>query len=132
MRNFLDRLVGVRPSHETVRQWVIEVGENYRQSKEKTRGSGIYCYDEQYLRIKGRRHYRLTIVDAVSGEVVNEQVVKDRTDENIKNFLVTSLSGKKVLVIVSDGDPDYDNILIEVQRELNLVEDILHQLCRAL
>lgn len=129
IRDFLEWLVGIRPSHEIIRQWVNEVGEEYRQKRDVTEGSGIYCYDEQYLRIRGTKHYRLTLVDAITTEIVNEKIVKDLTKDNIKDFLIASLKGKKILAMVSDGDPQYDNILKEIARELKLEEKILHQLC---
>lgn len=129
IRDFLEWLVGVRPSHEIIRQWVNEVGEEYWQNKVVTPGSGIYCYDEQYLRIRGTKYYRLSLVDAITTETVNEKVVKDLTKDNIKDFLIISLKGKKILAVVSDGDSQYDNILKEIARELKLQEKILHQLC---
>lgn len=129
VRDFFGWLVGIHPSHEIIRQWVNEVGEDYQKTRDVTKGSGIYCYDEEYLRIKGVRHYRLALVDAITTETVNEKVVKELSKDNIKDFLVTSLSGKKVLAIISDGDPQYDNILKDITEELDLQEEILHQLC---
>ena len=129
IRDFFEWMVGVRPSHEIIRQWVNEVGEEYWQKRNVTEGSGIYCYDEQHLRIRGMKYYRLSLVDAITTETVNEKIVKDLTRENIKDFLITSLKGKKVFAVVSDGDPQYDNILKEIARELKLEKKILHQLC---
>lgn len=119
----------MRPSHEIIRQWINEVGERYRANTATTEGSGIYCYDEQHIRIKGIRHYRLTLIDALTGEIINEKIVRNLTWDNIKDFLLISLKGKKVLAIVSDGNPQYDSILKEITKELNLQEEILHQLC---
>ena len=53
IRKFFGLLAGVCPSHEIVRQWTDEVGRDYQKSRTVTVGSGIYNYDEQYLRIKG-------------------------------------------------------------------------------
>ena len=129
IRAFFEWLTGVRPSHEIIRQWVNEVGEEYQKNRTATAGSGIYSYDEQHLRIRGVKHYRLAFLDAITGEMVNEKVVEELTGENIKDFLILSLKGKNVLAVVTDGDPQYDNILKEVARELGLEKKILHQLC---
>ena len=56
-------------------------------------------------------------------------LVKELNRENIKDFLVISLQGKKLLAVVSDGNPFYDNILKEIVRELGVTEKVLHQLC---
>ena len=129
IRDFIEWLANVRPSHEIIRQWVNEVGEEYQRTRTINDGSGIYCYDEEYLRIKGIRYYRLALIDAITTETVNEKVVKELSKDNIKDFLVISLKGKKLLAIITDGNPEYDNILKDVTREFNMQEDILHQLC---
>ena len=129
IRDYFEWLTGVRPSHEIVRQWVNEVGEEYQKNRTVTVGSGIYNYDEQHLRIMGVRHYRLALLDAITGEVVNEMVVEELTGDNIKDFLILSLEGKNVLAVVTDGVPQYDDILKDVARELGLEKKILHQLC---
>lgn len=129
IRDFIEWLVNVRPSHEIIRQWVNEVGEEYQKTRAIIDGSGVYCYDEEYLRIRGVRYYRLALVDTVTTETVNEKVVKELSKDNIKDFLVISLKGKKLLAIITDGNPEYDNILKDVTRELNMQEEILHQLC---
>ena len=129
IRDYFEWLTGVRPSHEIIRQWVNEIGEEYQKNRTVTAGSGIYNYDEQYLRIMGVRHYRLALLDAIMGETVNEMVVKELSKENIKDFLILSLKGKNVLAVITDGAPQYDPILKAVTRELGLEKKILHQLC---
>ena len=129
IRDFFEWLTGIRPSHEIIRQWVNEIGEQYQKNRIVTTGSGIYNYDEQYLRIRGVKYYRLALLDTITGEVVNEMVVKELNKENMKDFLILSLKGKKVLAVVTDGVPQYNEILKEVTRELGLEKKILHQLC---
>ena len=42
IRDFFEWLVDIRPSHETIRQWINEIGSEYRKDKRKTKGSSIY------------------------------------------------------------------------------------------
>ncbi|MFP4001231.1 MAG: transposase [Thermoplasmata archaeon] len=128
IRDFFEWLIDIRPSRETIRQWTNEIGKEYKNDRTKTSGSGIYSYDEQYLNIDGKKHYRLCLKDVVTEKTVNERIVDDLTKHNIKRFIIDSLNGKEVSVIVTDGDPQYDNILKEVAREFG-IDKILHQLC---
>ena len=129
IRDFFEWLTGIRPSHEIIRQWVNEIGEEYQKNRTVTAGSGIYNYDEQYLRIIGVKYYRLAFLDAITGETINEMVVKELSKEIIKDFLIQSLKGKNVLAVITDGVPQYDEILKVIARELGLEKKILHQLC---
>jgi len=128
IRDFFEWLVDIRPSHETIRQWINEIGSEYRKDKRKTKGSGIYSYDEQYLKVSGKKSYRLCLKDVVTNETVNERIVDDLNKQYIKYFIIDSLKGKDVSAIVTDGDPQYDNILKEVAREFG-IDNIMHQLC---
>jgi len=128
IRDFFEWLVDIRPSHETIRQWINEIGSEYRKNKRKTKGSGIYSYDEQYLKIGGKMSYRLCLKDVVTNETVNERIVDNLNRQDIKYFIIDSLKGKEVSAIVTDGDPQYDQIFKEVARKFG-VDKILHQLC---
>ena len=128
IRDFFEWLIDIRPSKETVRQWTNEIGKEYKKNRTKTSGSGIYSYDEQYLNIDGKKHYRLCLKDVVTDETVNERIVDELSRNNIKGFIIDSLNGKEVSALVTDGDPQYDNILKDVAREFR-IDKILHQLC---
>jgi len=128
IRDFFEWLVDIRPSHETVRHWINEIGSEYRKDERKMKCSGIYSYDEQYLKVSGKKSYRLCLKDVVTDETVNERIVDDLTKQDIKYFIIDSLKGKDVSAIVTDGDPQYDQILKEVARKFG-IDKILHQLC---
>jgi len=128
IRDFFEWLIDIRPSHETIREWISEIGRKYKKNRTKTSGSGIYSYDEQYLYIGGKQHYRLCLKDVVTGKTVNERIVENLSKQNIKRFIIDSLENKEVSTIVTDGDPQYDGILKEVARKFG-IDKILHQLC---
>ncbi len=117
------------PSHETIRQWMGKIRKRFEEEKKITKGSGIYSYDEQYLKIDGEKAYRLAIKDVDSKNTVNEKIVGQLTKDNIENFLFESLKKKKLTALVTDGDPQYEDILKNIARELEIDDGIIHQLC---
>ena len=56
--------LGIRISHQTIRNWSNKNHEETITNKE-FEYSGYYLYDEQFLRLNGVRHYRLTLYDAI-------------------------------------------------------------------
>ncbi len=52
---------GFLPSHQTIQKW-IQTGVKNRIHNKKFDYSGYYVYDEQYIKVKGDRHYRLTFI----------------------------------------------------------------------
>ena len=62
--------LGIKISHQSVRNWIveyvkdqnIEINEEKSLIKNKSAPySGYYVYDEEYLKINGKKHYRLTL-----------------------------------------------------------------------
>ena len=101
---------GVRPSDEQIRNWITEdTGEIVRNDLPTY--SGIYTYDEQYLRIDGKRAYRLLLYDDLMGAPVAEQVVDGCEKATVREFLTTALENKPVFVVTTDGRSDYAEIV---------------------
>lgn len=100
----------VRPSDEQIRHWITEdTGEIV--ANDLPMHSGIYTYDEQYLRIDGKRAYRLLLYDDLMGAPVAEQVVDGCTKPTVREFLSTALEDKPVSVVTTDGRSDYAEIV---------------------
>ena len=59
-------------SHTTIKNW-LKIDENTLIINEKAKYSGYYLYDEQFLRLNGKRHYRLTIYDSVNEIPISEK-----------------------------------------------------------
>lgn len=101
---------GVRPSDEQIRNWITEdTGEIVRNDLPTY--SGIYTYDEQYLRIDGKRAYRLLLYDDLMGAPVAEQVVDGCAKATVREFLTTALEDKPIFVVTTDGRSDYAEIV---------------------
>ena len=128
IRDFMEEHFKISVSHESIRLWTIEEGKKYRTEKEII-GSGIYCYDEQYLKVNGEKRYRLLLIDSMTNSVLGDRIVKHCKEPVIKSFLCETLNAQKVIAIVSDGKPEYNKILKEVRRDLTLKNKIIHQLC---
>lgn len=100
----------VRPSDEQIRNWITEdTGEIV--ANDLPTYSGIYTYDEQYLRIDGKRAYRLLLYDDLMGAPVAEQVVDGCAKATVREFLTTALEDKPVFIVTTDGRSDYAEIV---------------------
>ena len=66
----IKKSLGIKISHQSVRNWIvgyakdlnIEINEDKSLIRNNTVSySGYYVYDEEYLKINGKKHYRLTL-----------------------------------------------------------------------
>ncbi len=87
----------------------------------KPKLSGYYCYDEQYLKIDGKRSYRINLIDSILDKPVREAIVNDIEYETVKSFIEKAISGIPVHAITTDQRRDYKSIMDELK--------INHQLC---
>ena len=67
--------LGIQISHQTIRNWSNQNHEDTIHNEE-FEYSGYYLYDEQFLRLNGVRHYRLTLYDAILNVPVSERIVR--------------------------------------------------------
>jgi len=75
--------------------------------------SGYYHYDEQYVFINAKLHYRMTLIDSTNNLIIDEKLISHKEfDKNtIKNFLEKSLSSLPLEAIITDGDTSYPSII---------------------
>ena len=111
------------PSHQTIDRWMKEVINRNEKSIDNSKlfYSGYYCYDEEYIRINGKKCYRLTLFDSVVNIPVSEEIADYRDYITIHSFLKRSLDEKPLYAITTDHLRMYKGII----RRLNAV----HQLC---
>ena len=78
--------------------------------------SGYYNYDEEFIKISKKIYVRLTIIDAKTRVIINDQLYpKEEFGKNlIKRFLIESLNGLYVNTIITDGFTAYNEIIEEI------------------
>lgn len=106
-------LFGISPSHQTIQNWLeAEIPDIER--------SGYYCYDEQHIKLDGKKAFRLTLYDSVVNVPVAEDVLLKLTDKSVLTFLRENLQGD-VHAITTDDRKMYRPIVKKFKAS--------HQLC---
>jgi len=82
----LSNFFGVKISHQTIHNWMQTTTENHISNIE-TNYSGYYCYDEQYVIIKGIWMYRLILFDQILNIPVYEKISPDKKYTTIIQFI---------------------------------------------
>ena len=85
--------------------------------------SGYYNYDEEFVKINKEIYVRLTLIDAHTRMIINEDLIhKDQfSKEYIETFLKKSTEGIKLEAIITDGYSAYKEIIENLGAK--------HQLC---
>ena len=82
--------------------------------------SGFYNYDEEFIKISKEIYVRMTIIDAHTRLIINDQIIKrvDFTKETIKKYFKESFKeffkGLKLNTIIIDGYSAYPEIIEEI------------------
>ena len=101
---------GLRPSDQQLSNWTTEDTREIVEN-DLPQYSGIYTYDEQYLRIDGERAYRFTLYDDLMDAPVGERVADRLTKDTVRDFLTELLDDKPAYVITTDGRDEYAEIV---------------------
>ena len=85
----------------------------YEIQKLNIKASGIYCYDEEYIKINKSVYVRITSIDYKTKIIINDQIIsKDKFQQKtIKKFFKESLKGLKIDTIITDGYKTYEDII---------------------
>jgi len=86
----------------------------------------ILCFDEQYLKIRGKWRYRLTLLDWKTKSPIAEKVVLKVTNQTIIDFFKSNFNPNlyEKIYIVSDLKPSYRDVF-----KLFFGEKLIHQYC---
>lgn len=105
---------------QTIKNWS---NKNHKETinNEEFEYSGYYLYYEQFLRLNGVRHYRLTLFDAILNVPILERIVCRRILKNTKKFILDSTKNKPFICLTTDLFPMYSNVADEI--------GVNHQLC---
>lgn len=117
---YFQTFLGITVSHQTIKNWSNK-NHTEKIENEKFDYSGYYLYDEQFLRLNGIRHYRLTLYDSILNVPVAEKIVRRRIPENTKKFIKESTKNKPFICLTTDLFPMYRNVADEL--------GVKHQLC---
>lgn len=80
------------------------------------KASGYYNYDEEFIKINKEIYARLTIIDAHTRVIINDQLYRKEefNKKLIKKFLTESLEGLTINTIITDGFSAYTEIIEEI------------------
>ena len=85
------------------------------------KSSGIYCYDEEFIKINKNVYVRMTIIDYKTKIIINDQIIPKNQfqQKTIKKFLKESLKGLKINTIITDGYKAYEDIIKDLGANKN-------------
>lgn len=122
IKAYFNIFLNVEISHTTINNW-LKIDENILIINDKAKYSGYYLYDEQFLKLNGKRHYRLTLFDSVYEIPISEKIVRNRSPTVIKQFIKESLHNKPIIAITTDLYPMYRNIFddLNIKQQLCII-----------
>lgn len=84
----------------------------------------IVLYDEQHPKKGRQQQFRLTLICALTGKIIADELYDNKDAKTVKQFLETHLDIDKEIIIVTDDCPWYPNIFKEIWGD-----KVKHQLC---
>jgi hypothetical protein len=88
--------------------------------------SGVYNYDEQYLKENGKEVCRLTIRDQVTGEIILDKMSVDAKETSIRTAMQEALNGLPVEAFTVDMAAIYPKIIHELFPQAKIQWCIFH------
>ena len=122
--------LGIKISHQTVRNWykenlqkenIIIDSEKHLIKNNMPDLSGYLVYDEEYLKISGKKHYRLLLFDHINYAPIAEQITDNLKSETIKGFIQECSENQNFISITTDAYQSYFKIMKKF--------GVKHQLC---
>lgn len=111
---YFEIFLKIHVSPQTIKNWS---NKNHKETinNEEFEYSGYYLYYEQFLRLNGVRHYRLTLFDTILNVPVSERIVCRRILKNTKKFILDSTKNKPFICLTTDLFPMYSNVADEIR-----------------
>jgi len=114
--DLVEGVAGVRPSRESIRLWKYRRAHEIEDERSLATEdwSGVYSYDEQYLKVSKKWHYRCLLIDVVLNKVVGEELLEKLEYDAILDFWKRTLEGKPLLTIITDGAKMYPSLVRDI------------------
>jgi transposase-like protein len=117
----IQSLKGCNPSHQTIRNKIETIYPLLESMKIKNiKFSGNYGYDEEFIKIKHKKHYILALIDVDYRILIDFKIVRHLKKNHVKNFIETTLKQHRKISITTDGKPMYKDIAKELGLKHNL------------
>lgn len=84
----------------------------------------VVHYDEQHPKKGRHQHYRLTLIDSITGKVIADDLYDNKESCTVKMFLTKYLNTTKELIIITDGCPWYPELFTQLWGN-----KVKHQMC---
>ncbi len=84
----------------------------------------IIHYDEQHPKKGRQQKYRLTLICAITGKVIADELTNNMNKKTVKNFLKVNLNINKEVIMITDGLPWYPELFKEIWGK-----KVKHQMC---
>ena len=112
-------------SHEWVRQLYINAAKTIEQKK-VLQTSGIFNYDEQWLKVNGKEYFRVVVLDAVTKKVIFDETVENSKIETLKDKLRMRMLPYQKNVFIVDLRQGYPAMLKELFPKVKIQWCIFH------
>jgi len=109
----VEETVGTSYSSQYLYELYVKALEQVKQEKFSST-SGVYYYDEQFLKVNGEETCRLVIKDRVTGKVIVDVQTSDTKKETIQKVMQIALEGLPVEVFIVDMKRQYPELIHEL------------------
>lgn len=112
-------------SYEWVRQLYINTAKTVEQKK-VLQTSGIFHYDEQWVKVNGKKYFRVVVLDAVTNSVIFDETVEDSKVETLKDKLRMRMLPYRKEVFIVDLRKGYPDMLKELFPKVKIQWCLFH------
>lgn len=121
----ISSVFGKMISHEWVRRVYIKAAKNIEQKK-ALKTSGIFHYDEQYIKVNKKEYVRIVVIDAITKRVIFDEVADNNMTETLKDKLNMKMLPYKKEAFIVDLALGYPRMLKELFPEVKVQWCLFH------
>ena len=116
---------GRKISHEWIRQIYINAAREIEQ-KDVLKSSGIFHYDEQYLKVNKKEHIRIVVIDAITKQVIFDETADNNRIETLKDKLNMKMLPYRKEAFIVDLSLGYPKMLKELYPKVKIQFCLFH------